>query len=900
MKRFDVAYAGLALLACVLVFPAVAVLAAPRAGSGVAAVAATDPAVFPWGDPRFTDGNTNYFPRPAWALSGRMNGGLWITNDAWCGWQPGLGGESMELGTNRLLISVNRKAIPGDLGLAVSASVEPNAQLVMEVCDATFRSVCAPVALYPSGVTPWFTNTVPLAGNPAGSVIAVSVTNGLARIFQSVLFGAGDGVEVAESAAATVSEFGQEPTLAMANAPAADTDRAAAKAGLTSSTISVDASKPIWELDPKCYTIDIVTGQRLVDVQAGDGFYLGVSGPEGAKGVTVNLGDGAGGKILRTGNRLLACYQTAGTYRITATVVGGRRLSPIRVRVLAPPKDVAEPKQRAKTVKGLPKDMSVLAMSQVTNVGASVGSVYAGVYSGGTYPIRIVAKGTGVFTMYHYGGNESWSWYCAGAGTQIVDVLKGPADGSPWTLVKSGGGTHVLSANTPGKLLINNIVMISSNSVPPETLVANTNFYLSTNQVAVLGVVPGPGWASNNPVATGFLYEWQTGGTPGATSSTGVTNGFSFASPGAYPITVSCHTPTTNSTSQTTTAVVLKVEFLDKDKNETPSLKVAKWQDGYQGTPPTVKADFIDSDPDKFFVRVNDQSKKGSGKVSVKLSSDSPGSDYDDDATEIELDETAAGSGVFESKSLMLMGDDVDDDHPVESVADDVKNDRSHKIALNGDTKVVYPAAGAAICEKQAHVPLVKTLTLTVYILRDKKQADGGTPVTTVADVEADIKWARERYAQTGTRVEESTIQIVDPPTGVNLADGSLDEFPSAPNLTDEEKALFDALGTDAKDDVIVFYVNALSSGSTGEQTREGAFGTHPAKRQNNVVVSAGGKNRTTITHELMHVLIDSGHDGSTEQYVFHATKLSDSDVNECRRIKPAQATSIQSSKFVH
>ncbi len=218
-----------------------------------------------------------------------------------------------------------------------------------------------------------------------------------------------------------------------------------------------------------------MTGQRLVDVQAGDGFYLGVSGPEGVKGVTVNLGDGAGRKILRTGNRLLACYQTAGTYRITATVVGGRRLSPITVRVLAPPKDLAEPKQRAKTVKGLPKDMSLSAMSEVTDVGASVGSVYAGVYegtnwgayggtnvvaNGGAYPIRIVAKGAGIFTMYHYRGTESWSWYCAGAGAEIVDVLNGPTNGSQWTLVKSGGGTHVLSTNTPGKLLINNIVMI--------------------------------------------------------------------------------------------------------------------------------------------------------------------------------------------------------------------------------------------------------------------------------------------------------------------------------------------------------------------------------------------------------------------------------------------------------
>ncbi len=35
-------------------------------------------------------------------------------------------------------------------------------------------------------------------------------------------------------------------------------------------------------------------------------------------------------------------------------------------------------------------------------------------------------------------------------------------------------------------------------------------------------------------------------------------------------------------------------------------MKVAKWQNGYSGTPPTVKANFIDLDPDRFYVRVAD------------------------------------------------------------------------------------------------------------------------------------------------------------------------------------------------------------------------------------------------------------------------------------------------------
>ena len=48
-------------------------------------------AFFPWGDPRYTDGGLNCYPRPAWVLAAFMDNGFWVTNDSWYGWQPSLG-----------------------------------------------------------------------------------------------------------------------------------------------------------------------------------------------------------------------------------------------------------------------------------------------------------------------------------------------------------------------------------------------------------------------------------------------------------------------------------------------------------------------------------------------------------------------------------------------------------------------------------------------------------------------------------------------------------------------------------------------------------------------------------------------------------------------------------------
>ena len=305
------------------------------------------------------------------------------------------------------------------------------------------------------------------------------------------------------------------------------------------------------------------------------------------------------------------------------------------------------------------------------------------------------------------------------------------------------------------------------------------------------------------------------------------------------------------------TIIALKVEFLDKDKNETTSLKVGKWKDAFQGDPATaVKNNFIDLDPDRFYIRVNDQSKKGSGKISINLSTDSPGTDYDDDATEIELTETGANTDIFESKSLMIMSGDVDDDHQVDSIADDAKNDRTHKVALDATVEVEHPTTDP-ICTKTATASADKTVTFHVNILKV-----GGTGVVNNAAVQGDMKQIAERYAQMQIKVDYTIEDPVDPPTGVNLSDG-LDEYPGVVGgviqMTDEEKSLLgaSALRTATDDDIELYYVNNLSLGSLGESFWKSAV--PDPKYKNSMVLAVGRFPYVVPAHEAGHVILDSG-----------------------------------------
>lgn len=354
---------------------------------------------------------------------------------------------------------------------------------------------------------------------------------------------------------------------------------------------------------------------------------------------------------------------------------------------------------------------------------------------------------------------------------------------------------------------------------------------------------------------------------------------------------------------------VLSVDFLDASKNPVSTLKVGKWENAFNAGP-TVKDNFIDLDSDRFHVRVNDQSKKGTGKVSVKLSTDSDGTAYDDDATEIELNEEPANSGIFISTNMLMVSDDADDDftNPM-VVADDTKNDRTHKIARGGKVKVQYPETGTVLCEKEASVPpSLKTVDDNIIILRDKPVATGGVPVIAAATISNFWMIARERYVQVGVDIQWSGPTIIDPPTGVDLADGLLVRDPAGSTvLAAEAKNLIVGAGTtNTAADIHVFYVNDVMAGSTplgGSAVADYYYDESEDPFTYNVFISDSTSSPWggyAAVHELTHLTTDDGHPTADTWRLMHGGSLTTTGATGSRRLTVSEETTIRGNSHVH
>lgn len=337
----------------------------------------------------------------------------------------------------------------------------------------------------------------------------------------------------------------------------------------------------------------------------------------------------------------------------------------------------------------------------------------------------------------------------------------------------------------------------------------------------------------------------------------------------------------------------IPLQIVDAYKYPISKLKVGKMSDAgvLTGSGSSTVLD-IDKDPDRFFIRV--PGGAAFGGISVKVStSDNPVSDYNDDATQIDL-QTDGNDAI--SNSMLLVADDVDDDHPVDGIADDAAGDRTHKIQLGGNFKIVEIKIGSGAWQTvggKTPVPVEKTTSLSVVILR---QTVGGSPVISQTAVENDLKIAQERYAQVGIKLAW-TINTDDPPNGVVLADG-LTEF-TGNTPTAEEKALFDGLGTPATNDIHVFYVNFFSPapGSTGEAFPPSYFSSSAdASYTNNLVISATLKGFSTLPHEIGHILLnDASHEPDSKNLMYGTVD----NVNRLlakKRFRPDQETKMHSN----
>jgi len=223
-------------------------------------------AMFPWGDPQYTDGGVNVFPRPPWALAAWMDGGLWITNDTWYGWQPGLGGWQPELATSRLLIHLDRALIASNLWIAVAGTGEPSATMLAGFYDQDLRAVSQPVVLQVSAAVPWFTNRIDLSSMPSASVVSLLSTNGMMRIFGTVLYQEraaqeDEGTSISACAAET------SETAAPSGHTGMDTEVRTVVAGSTTNAITprsfvlTSAVHP----GPRIWHVDCIAGNDLHD-----------------------------------------------------------------------------------------------------------------------------------------------------------------------------------------------------------------------------------------------------------------------------------------------------------------------------------------------------------------------------------------------------------------------------------------------------------------------------------------------------------------------------------------------------------------------------------------------------------------------------------------------------------
>ncbi len=154
-----------------------------------------------------------------------------------------------------------------------------------------------------------------------------------------------------------------------------------------------------------------------------------------------------------------------------------------------------------------------------------------------------------------------------------------------------------------------------------------------------------------------------------------------------------------------------KLDILDKAKAPADSLLIGLWENAYDAGPPisvhnTAANDFIELDPRRFYVRVIDHSRAGS---SFNVDIGTTGT-VSDPFHQVQVIETGVNTGIFDSKSQLLVTDDAsgtaaaktDDGFPAYdgiagAVADEALGDRTHKTYIDGVVQARYTPSGTAI-----------------------------------------------------------------------------------------------------------------------------------------------------------------------------------------------------------
>ncbi|MDZ7262126.1 MAG: Ig-like domain-containing protein, partial [candidate division KSB1 bacterium] len=187
--------------------------------------------------------------------------------------------------------------------------------------------------------------------------------------------------------------------------------------------------------------------------------------------------------------------------------------------------------------------------------------------------------------------------------------------------------------------------------------------------------------------------------------------------PGTYTITASS-AEVAEGSPQTFTVYGASIEILDASLTVTDHVQVARWDNAYDQFNEVINGpsyNFIDRDPERFFIRVTDPSQNVDPQTKEKIEGKArigtlnPNSGEDDELTEITLLETDKNTGIFHSQSQLVMSPDLpvednpDDDFEAHdgisaTVEDDEPNDRTHRAQRDGFVITEYELPDGRKC----------------------------------------------------------------------------------------------------------------------------------------------------------------------------------------------------------
>ena len=382
---------------------------------------------------------------------------------------------------------------------------------------------------------------------------------------------------------------------------------------------------------------------------------------------------------------------------------------------------------------------------------------------------------------------------------------------------------------------------------------------------------------------------------------------------------------------------VCKVDYLDATRSVTDSLRVSRWDSAYRAPPSLTvfnrietDSNLVDRDERRFFIRLTNANANldpaAIETVSVALGSLFGGGGENDDYTTVDLMETGVSTGIFESRSQLLMSPDLpaadspDDDYAVHdgvagTIIDDVRGDRTHRTTARGSLAVRYAPVGMPAVEDTLAVcggsPVRrKTVVVRVIVFNEPfTDADGSGgftagdpfldltldgawgPVASGATVTNEIERAKVAWAQACISVDlepgSPRFQAAPLVAGVDiLLDGTVD----VPGV--DQAPVIAAFAPAATFDVpVIFFGPPLAIGIAAGLTL-GPFDAIPALGELTFAfIDAFQDARVkTTAHELGHVLDNRG-DAAQRVTIFYPFAVAppfDDAVTNQRRISSA------------